>query len=411
MNLLRIHLIIALRNIIRSPRRSGLTIGAIAFGLFCLIVFQALKDGLHKEMVSSSLALDTGAVQIHAGGYESNLALTRNIPDLASVKAALARTSLSSYTMRIKAPALILAGVGSSSVLLTGIMPEREQRVSFIARRIVAGAYLKEKDLSSRDIIMGQALADSLGLAIGDQVNLMAQGAFAKPVLGRFTLKGVYRTSLTSFDRFHVYLPLTAAQNFLQAQGVISEIVIRTDENAARHYARTLAGLLPGPTYQVRSWQEVLPDLQQLIELNDATMNLLIIIVFAIVSLGIANTMTTVIFERFREIGTLAAMGATPAGIVGLIGLESLCLGAIAALIGGITGLAACHYFHIYGIDLSHFISDNHYFADGYLLRAELSISDLFGAVAITLGTALLAGIYPACKAAGLEPVKAITHN
>jgi len=80
MKLLGMYLVLALRNVRRNPRRASLTIFAIAFGLFCLIIFQALKAGLHREMISGTISLDAGALQIHATGYEANHTSLRPIP-------------------------------------------------------------------------------------------------------------------------------------------------------------------------------------------------------------------------------------------------------------------------------------------------------------------------------------------
>ena len=126
--------------------------------------------------------------------------------------------------------------------------------------------------------------------------------------------------------------------------------------------------------------------------------------------MGIANTMTTVIFERFREFGTLTALGATPGGIVSLVMTESLLLGLFAALAGSLTGFGACVYLARYGIDLTHFTSANQYFVVGSVLKAVLTPGDLILANTITLATAATAGLYPAWKASRLNPVKALSH-
>ncbi|MDA8165533.1 MAG: hypothetical protein M0017_10945 [Desulfobacteraceae bacterium] len=142
----------------------------------------------------------------------------------------------------------------------------------------------------------------------------MAQSAFGKPVTRSFPVGALYRTDLASFDRTHVYLPLAAAQAFLDAEGEVTEIAVQSPLARVAPLAARLGKLLPSDRYQVRSWAEAAPDVRQLIALNDATMDLLILIVFAIVTLGITNTMSTVIFERFREIGILAAIGTGPGG-------------------------------------------------------------------------------------------------
>jgi ABC-type lipoprotein release transport system permease subunit len=396
-----------LRNIRRNVRRSLLTIAAIAFGLFSLIVFQALKVGLHREMVSSTLGLDAGAIQVHAAGFEANMALLRPLADVARVREAIRGCGLPDCAERLKSPALLLAGRQSSSIMLTGVVPEEEKAVTFISRRIIAGSYLAEADR----LLLGRPLADSLGVGVGDEVIVMAQGMPGRPATRKFTIGGLYQTDLPSFDRSHAYLPLPAARQFLGAEEAVTEIVLAADPEQAPALAAGLQARLDAGVYQVRPWQQTNPDLQQLIELNDATMRLLIVIVFAIVAMGITNTMTTVIFERFREFGIMHAIGAGRGGIVSLVILESFFLGVLAIILGGLAGMAACLYLQRYGIDLSRFISSNQYFAAGHVLRAFMTPADLLNAVLITLATATGAGMYPAWKAARLSPVKAMLHN
>ncbi len=405
MKMLLMYSRIGLRNIRRNVRRSMFTILAISFGLFCLIVFEALKVGMHREMLHSTLDLDAAAIQVHAAGYEPNLALLQPLQEPAKVKKLLAAAGMHRIAARIKSPALVLAGKRSSSVLLAGVEPLHEKQVTFVADRITAGSYLADPGA----LLLGQALADSLRVKVGDEVTLMVQSMFGRPVARKFTVGGIFRTELASFDRNHLYLGLATAQDFLDAPGIITEIAVQAAPERAVSLANDLQARL-GNTYQVRPWQVNVPDLEQLIELNDTTMGLLVIIVFAIVAMGISNTMTTVIFERFREFGTLAAIGTPPRGIVVLVELESFFLGMLAAFMGSLAGIAACSLLARHGLNLSRFISTNRYFSASHVLKAHLLPGDLALAIAITLLTALLAGLYPAVKAARLEPVEALLH-
>ncbi len=397
---------IALRNVRRNARRSLFTIIAIAFGLLCLIVFQALKVGLHREMVKSTVQLDAGSLEVHAAGYEVNLAALRQIPKPEKVSEALGAINEKRFSHRIKSSALLLAGKKSSSVVLSGIDPDEEPYVTFIAGKVVRGRYVNDEG----GILIGGVLARSINVDVNEKVTLTAQDRQGLPVTGKFRVAGMYATELSSFDRTHVFMHLADAQEFLHADDIITEIAVRTDQNES-DIAGKLRAALSDKDYQVRTWKEIAPDVQQIIDLNDATMQLLILIVFAIIAMGITNTMTMVIFERFRELGILSAIGTAPSGILTMVVMESFFLGAIASLVGSIAALAACAYLGKYGIDLTSFTSSNQYFATSHVLKAHLLLKDLIIANVVTLATALIGGIYPAWKASRLKPVDAISHT
>jgi ABC-type lipoprotein release transport system permease subunit len=311
------------------------------------------------------------------------------------------------FSPRLKASAIVLAGQKSSAVLLSGVDPVGERRVTFISSRVTKGTYVSD----GRGILIGDALAKSIGVDIGGKVTVMTQDRTGLPTTAVFPVTGIYRTDLSSFDRSHVYLALPAAQDLLRAEGAVSEIAARTERHEDTGIAEKLAGQLSSRRYQVRTWQEIAPDVQQLIQLNEATMRLLILIVFTIIAMGIANTMTMAIFERIREMGILAAIGTSPSGILTMIVMESFLLGAIASIAGSIGAYGACAYLAEYGIDLTTLTSANQYFATSHVLKAILRPQDLAAANAVTLATALVGGIYPALKAARLKPAEAISHT
>ena len=406
MNLLPLTLRIAARNLWRNARRSFFTMAAIGFGLLCLLVFQGLKTGLHREMVTSTVRLDAGSLQVHARGYRSNLTVLRPLLSPHRVETALQDAGCRAFAPRLKASGLLMAGRQSSSILLSGVDPAREPEVTFIASRLTSGVYPSP----AAGVLIGQTLAGALKVGVGDELSVMAQNAFGRPVVRRFPVTGIYHTQLDSFDRTHVYLSLADLQDFLDAEGMVTEIVARFPLGQSAEKAAGLRQVLAGGDYAVSTWRQIAPDVVQLIELNDATMTLLIVIVFAIVALGIINTMSMVVYERFRELGIQAAIGTPPERLVAMIVLESGCLGAAAAMVGTLLGVAACSWLAAHGVDLTAFTSHNQYFATSHVLKAHLLVRDLVAANLITVGTSLVGGLYPAWKASRLEPVRAVRH-
>lgn len=395
---------VAARNVFRNRRRSLITAAAISFGLTCLLVFQALKVGLHEEFVSSVTRTDAGSLEVHAAGYEANLAAFLPLKEPQRIAEAFAEAGVERVAPRLRAHALVLAGSGSSTVVLSGVDPAAERRLTIIAGRVVAGRYVSP----GGGVLVGEALAKALRLGIGDEITLLLQGVEGRPLARRFRLEGVYRTGLGSFERTHAYLALPDAQRAVGAPGALTEYAARVPPGSEAALAARLRARLP--EYQVRTWRELAPDLVQIIELNDATLRFLVLIVFAIVALGIANTMMMATFERVRELGVLAAIGSTPGTLFTMILLEAVTLGGIACAVGSAAGLALCSYFAHQGIDLARLTSANPYFTVSHTIHAHLLARDFVVANALTLVTAAVAGLLPAVRASRLEPAEAVRH-
>ena len=325
MNGITITALLAFRNLARNRRRSLLTIAAIAFALVCLLVFDALKNGLHQKMVATATETDTGALQIHAKDYGAN--------------------------------------------------------------------YISLSELAQPEKVVAELTA--LGF-----------GNYAR----RLQITGIFATGVVAFDQNHLFMNLPALQSFLAAGDMVSEIAVALPQQGLVAKAEQLRQGL-GSAYQVETWQEISPDLVQLIKLNDTTMMVLILIVFLIVAMGIANTMATITFERFREFGTIAALGATPANILGLVIAEALALGLTASLIGSLVGGVLCFYLGRHGIDLTAFTSANQYFSNNHILKAVVEWRQVVLTNCFTLLTATLAGILPAWTAARQNPVEALGHQ
>ena len=406
MNGAAITALLAFRNLARNRRRSLLTIAAIAFALVCLLVFDALKNGLHQKMVATATETDTGALQIHAKEYGANYISLSELAQPEQVVAELTALGFGNYTRRLKTNGLILAGRKSAAVVLHGVVAEEEGRVTLVHQRMVSG----RPPLAEREIMVGQGLARAFAVGLGGELAVMTKGVAGATVTRRLQITGIFATGVVAFDQNHLFMNLPALQSFLAAGDMVSEIAVALPQHGLAAKAEQLRQGL-GPAYQVETWQEISPDLVQLIKLNDTTMMVLILIVFLIVAMGIANTMTTITFERFREFGTIAALGATPANILGLVIAEALALGLTASLIGSLVGGALCFYLGRYGIDLTAFTSANQYFSNNHILKAVVEWRQVVLTNCFTLLTATLAGILPAWTAARQNPVQALGHQ
>jgi len=406
MRLFSLFMTMALRNVIRNRRRSSFTVLAMSFGLCCLIIFQGLKSGLHLEMINSTISVDTGSIQIHGADQQGNTENFNPVDDPEQVGRILQRIGINQFSYRIKGPALLLTGHRSSSVLLSGIVPSTEPSITFIRDKLVAGTYLGQNN----HLLISERLATDLHLQLGDRLTIMLQRLDGTPVNKTLVVGGLFHTALASFDRRQVFLSLETFQHIIGAHNdFVTEIVCRTDLNQLQNQISLLQNTLPAETYTVKPWQEIAPDVVQLIELNDATMTILILIVFLIVAMGIANTITVILYERFHELGIMSAIGTRPGEMMLILLSESFFLGLVGALLGTLLGTGASLYLARYGVDLTSMTSTNQYFANSHILKSNLQFNDVALANLLVLLTTMMASIYPAWKAAYSKPLQAIT--
>ncbi len=272
-------------------------------------------------------------------------------------------------------------------VLLTGVDPLLEKKTTAFWRKTVAGRYL----LPGEDAIyLSQETAGRLNLTVGGKVAVVSRNA--RP-LKHLVVCGIYRTGISQFDQGLAFCPhqalpageaTTAIAVFLQAGAPV-------DGTTAR-----LRQLIPTATFA--SWPEFMPDLKQLIDLDSVCMAIVIVLVFAIVSIGIACTFLIFSLKNLREFGIMKAMGMlaedTALLLVAQIGLMTI----LAAAIGTAAGIALVALFSHIGIDISAFTSHNQYFTVSGILYPRLTgpavITPPLAAIVFGLAAAIWPVVY-----------------
>ena len=296
---------------------------------------------------------------------------------------------------------------GSVGVLIVGVEPEKDKLITTMSGYMTQGAYLAEP----RSVVMGEKLAQRLEVMLGEKVVVMAQADDGSMGAEAFRIGGLYKTGSTSFDTQIIYLPLPAAQELLavgpKANNVVARLKDIDDSDAVR---AQLSEALAGKPVQVLSWKEIDHEILAIQKFQDGLLDVVLLVVFLIVALGILNTLLMSLFERVREFGVLMAIGAKPRWVLRLVIAESLILGSIGTLLGLAGGSALILYFGKVGLPLpigdalSYFLP----FPSVIFLRFAWA-SHAFAAASV-FATSLLAAVPPALRACRLKPVEALRH-
>ncbi|MGD9248341.1 MAG: ABC transporter permease, partial [Desulfobacteraceae bacterium] len=174
-----IDLKMAWRNIWRNPRRTLLTVLAIAFACVLLIFMLSFQFGSYDTMINASVKINTGHLQIQARGYQQNKKMRLVIPDPAPLKQVLGSMPfVEAYTCRAQAFALVSSDKRSYGVVVVGVEPETEEKVSTLGSIIQKGDYLTRapEDPHLSGALVGRVLARNLKVDIGDELTILGQG-------------------------------------------------------------------------------------------------------------------------------------------------------------------------------------------------------------------------------------------
>lgn len=398
------------RNIWRNPRRTTVIMLAVIIGVWSMIFLGALTRGMLEDMIENGITTLTGHIQIHYKGYRDDPAIENSITDLNAVKNAL--ESLlppgTHWTPRVRVNAIASNARHSDGVTLVGIDPEQEAKVSFIGHAITQGRYLTPDDVNG--IVVGRALVEQFETKLGRKLVLMSQDTSGEIASRAFRIVGVFRAEMQATEKQFAFVTMPAAQHMLKLKEGISEVSISLkDEGDTTRVTHALKEALPS-TYEVHSWQELLPLLSAYLRLFDGFMWLWYLVVFIAMGFGIVNTMLMAVFERIREFGLLKALGMRPWWIIKEVLIESFFLLAMGMAIGNTLGLLSVLVLSGSGIDLSALAAGAEYFGMTRVIYPAVSGKDVAMVNLMVFILGLLVSVYPAVKAARFTPVEALAH-
>ncbi len=408
---------IAWRNLWRNPRRTLITMAAIALGYAILLLFACLLEGLLQQMIKNGTSLGLSHIQAHAPAYYPDRSIYdtlggREGADVDRLLAAItADPRVHAASPRVYGYGLVGYDDRSAGVEILGVVPEQEQQVTTLHLHLVAGHCLAEQ--IPKGIVIGDKLAKAIGATVRSEVVLLTQAADGSMGNDLYTILGIFHTGLEAADRRLVLMSLSALQQLLSlAPDRIHEVgVALADATEATAVAAALEAQL-GETLpvRVRAWPELAPELAEYVRLHRSVSFVLFAMVFVLALVDIMNTMLMAVFERTREFGMLMALGVRPVQIVGFILAETGCLVGASLVLGGGIGVPFLWYLEAHGLDLRSFISE---------ISVGGSVVDplwygqqdflAYGQAALGLAvTAVVSACYPAVRAARLRPIEAI---
>lgn len=398
---------IAYRDLGRNRRRSILTLVAVALGLGLLVVTVGLMEGAIEGAIENNIFLQTGHLQLRDESYDEDK-VSMEWEDLLVDAQGLASQIEEIPEVQAASPVLWASGIlgavdETAGVRVYGIDPLSETSTPF-RDGTVKGQFLTPDDRTG--VLIGERLASSLGLKVGDQVSLLVNTSGEQPDETVFTIRGLYSTGVPTYDEITIFLPLSKAQAFTRTEGRASAIFILLEDKGE---AENVAGALRAPQYEVLTWRDLNQVILQAVETSMGVMYLMYLIVLAVVAVVIANTLLMSVFERTREMGILAALGMKGRQILAMFILEASTLGLVGILFGILLGSLGVYYLATVGWHIGEMANvADVAVAYGETIYAQFAPSETITLSIIAMGIILLASLYPAWLASRLEPIDAL---
>ncbi len=405
---------IAVRNLLRYKRRTLLTASLISIGVIFVLTFTAVTSSFQHMMIGEITDSMLGHVQVHRKGYVASI---DNLPLNLNLKAGAIKKleglldndpEIAAWSPRIKFGGMFSNFTETTNIRLNGIDPAKEfATVPLLTSRVSDG----KKTLERGEIFIPDLLAKGMHVKVGDTVVIVATNENGSVNGKQFTVAGVLESATGPGGR-DGYIHIDDAKELLRLEDPqISEFAIRLKDFSKLHqFSKKLQQGLSGqfnkagkPVFEVHTWEALTPffHISRMIDLMTFFIKLMLI---AIVLISIMNVMIMAVYERIREIGTIAAIGTLPGRILAMFLIEGLCLGVIGAVVGNIAGAVLISILNTLKITFS--------FArhSGLILSARIHPADILLISATVIIVSVIASLQPAFKASKMDPIKALRH-
>lgn len=387
---------------------SLLTIAGLALSVAILVTVLSVMNGFDREMRENVLGI-LPHISVQSEGQGSAERWDRVNQVLAQFP------ELSRQTPLVETAGVLASARSSRGVLVNGIDLQQAPAYSALAERITAGS-LQALGQQRFSIVLGESLATQLGVGIGDTVNLYSLNLSVNPLTvlpnqRQFTVVGLYRVGTQELDAALALIPLADARALFRVRAVHTTMRLHTDDVlAADQLARRIAPQLPFD-FQLQTWTAQFGAIYENILLSRSIVGLLLWLLVAVAAFNLVVSLVMIVRDKRGDVAILRTMGASPSMIgriflyqgcmIGLLGLViGLLLGVLMA--GSVGDLVAW----LEGLSGAQLLSAEVYPVD--FLPSQLLLKDLLMISVGVLLLCLLASVYPAWRAARLQPAAAL---
>lgn len=396
-----------------------ISITGVTVGVMALIIVLAVMSGFEEDLKAKILGTNSHVVVLSFGngGMADYPTVIRKIRENQHVRSA---------TPFIYNQVMLTSESSVAGVVLRGILPKEEGKVTDITRNMVEGNLMDldpppglPEATDPRGIVIGKELAGMLGVFLGDPVNVVSPLGRITPLgmvpkMTRFKVVGIFDAGLYEYDTGLAYIALPEAQKFFDLGNRVTGVEVKVDDiYQATEIRKEIQDSL-GPAFWAKDWMQMNRNLFSALRLEKITMFIILSLIILVAALNIISTLTMVVMEKGKDIAILKSMGARWQSIMRIFMVEGMIIGVVGTAIGCTLGLlTALNLESIVAFIEQTFnfkiIDSSVYYIDKLPSRVEPL--DVLMVVGMSFLISLASTLYPSYKASKLDPVEAIRYE
>ena len=401
---------IAWRNIYRNKKRSLITITSVFAALLLIILMRALQFGFYDKLIETVVESYAGYVEIHADGFWDNQSLDNSmqvdqqlLDDIQSVE------GVENIVQRLQTFSLLSVGEKTKGGVINGINLSDEQKITDWNKKMVSGSF----DLGDNEIIIAKGIAEFFGISENDTLILYGQGYRGMMAAGKYPVKGVIDLKNPDLNKIGLFMTMESVRNYVSSDEISTHIIIGKEKYYDEGKIVEDLGLILSDDYEVMTWKETLPEIEQTITADSAGGLIMAFILYVIVVFGMFGTVLMMTEERKYEFGVLISIGMSRIRLFGIILVETIILSMVGVVLAVMVTYPISIYYNINPIDMAILMGDGAVQMIeemGFSPMIPMSISwdiPLSHSLVIFIFS-LLISIYPAIKISKLNPVKSM---
>jgi len=389
----------------------------VTLGVFAMIATLAVRSGFRAEFVDTIVGANAHITVYEMGTMQPNGNVDRAIRDYDALAAKVAEVDgVTRVAPLVRGQVMATFNGNNAGMEVLGITAE-----NLVTIPRIANPQDKQGDITrfNEGIAIGSGIARSLGAQVGDRIRIISpdgvKTAFGtSPRVNAYEVTYIFTAGRYDIDRTRAYLPLAEAQSYFNSEGAVSELEVMVTTPDAVDDLRLDILVAAGDTSLIWTWREASSGFLNALDIEDNVMFVIMSVLVLIATMNIVSGLIMLVKNKGRDIGILRTMGLSEGSILRVFFICGAFTGIIGTALGVLLGcMFALYVDQIFG--MVNWLSGGNAWDPSirgiYFLPAKLEVGDVMSAVCLSLGLSFVVTIFPARRAARMNPVEALRYE